>query len=277
MANNQNEIIIDDVKICYRLYGNGPANLLLLHGAVGSYEDFRLQLDESSNASLSADQFTVVAPDLPGFGRSEVFNEEKRQNCLPTLEYYEWCAEVCAKLMAKLNHKTYSVAGWSDGARVGALLAIKSPSRVDSLILWGFSPVMDKEWCLATARARDTSSWEPSVIQTYSDVYGEQNFSELWRAYVDFVVKTLEMPEQLFDIRSRLSLIKCPTLVLHGSLDPIINYRAHVKPIEMQIYDSQISQFKGLAHNIHQADPAQFNQVLAKFVSTNVVLTSVGA
>lgn len=243
--------------------------------STGSYQDFDLQMDASSSGKgLSGDQFTIVAPDLPGYGRSEVFDEEKRQNCLPTLEYFEMCAEVCAKLMSKLNYKTYSVAGWSDGARVAALLAIKSQSRVDALILWGFAPVMDKESCLATARVRDTSIWEPSILKTYSDVYGEQNFSELWRHYVDYIVQTLETPEQLFDIRDRLSSIKCPTLVLHGTNDPIINYRTHVEPIEMQIYDSQIKQFTGLAHNIHQADAQQFNQVLSKFVSTNVVLTA---
>lgn len=37
MENNQNEIVFDDMKICYRVYGNGPATLLLLHGAVGKF------------------------------------------------------------------------------------------------------------------------------------------------------------------------------------------------------------------------------------------------
>jgi pimeloyl-ACP methyl ester carboxylesterase len=242
------------------------------HNQSGSYDDFNFQMDCGPRCGLNETQFTVVAPDLPGFGRSTMPDEEMRQKCVPTLEYFEICADVCAKLMAKLGFKTYSVGGWSDGARVGALLAIKCQSRVDSLILWGFSPTMDKESCLATARARDTSVWEPSVLKTYTDVYGEQNFSEQWRSYVDFIVKTLEMPdEEIFDIRSRLASIKCPTLVLHGTKDPIISYQAHVKPIEMQIYDSQIRQFPGLAHNIHQADPEQFNQVVSKFISSNVV------
>lgn len=217
---------------------------------------------------LKETEFTVIAPDLPGYGRTELISDELKP-CEPTLDYFKLCATICAKLMGQLGHRRYSVGGWNDGARVAALLAIECQSRVNALILWGFSPVMDKETCWATSKTRDTSIWEPSILKLYFDVYGEQNFPDLWRHYVDFVVQALELPDQ-FDIRNELHKIKCPTLVLHGSHDSIINYDRHVKPIEMQIYDSQVQQFKGLAHNIHQADPVQFNSVMARFVSSVV-------
>lgn len=207
-----------------------------------------------------------MAPDLPGCGGSELVGEEL-DSCEPCLEYFELCAQVCGQLMSKLGFKTYSIGGWDDGARVGALMAISFQSRCNALILWGFAPKMDKEWSLATARVRDTGSWEPEVLQNYTNVYGEQTFSEMWRKYVDFVVKALELPET-FDISSRLSKIKCPTLVLHGSHDPIISWSSHVQPIEMQIYDSHLKQFPKLAHNLHQADPARFNPLIEQFVAT---------
>lgn len=62
--------------------------------------------------------------------------------------------------------------------------------------------------------------------------------------------ESLESPVD-FDIRDKLSQIKCPTLVLHERDDPVISFQDHVKPIEMQIYHSVIKQFKGLAHNTH--------------------------
>lgn len=185
----------------------------------------------------------------------------------PTKEYFDFCANVGAKLMQKLGHKTYSVAGWSDGARVASLLAIKHQSRVNALLLWGFVPIMDKRSCEAIARTRDTSSWDPQVREFYSSVYGEQKFSDLWRRYVDYIVATLEYPVQ-FDIRNELCQIKCPTLILHGTKDPIVSFMEHVKPLEAQIFDSDILQLKGMAHNIHQADPGQFNQVLSNFVTS---------
>lgn len=262
-----NLIDIDGSKIFYQKRGFGPSVLLLIHGAVGSTNDFVLQLDEESG--LSKDEFTIVAFDLPCFGRSNTDNIKLPDDLKgdPTLEYYEFCAEIGAKLMAKLNHKTYSVGGWSDGARVACLLAIKHQSRVNSLLLWGFVPIMDELSCRAIARTRDTSIWDPQIKEYYSSVYGEQNFSDLWRKYVDFIISTLELTET-FDIRDQLNQIKCPTLIMHGTNDPIVNFNEHVKPLEMQIYDSDIIQFNGLAHNIHQADPNRFNQILTTFVTS---------
>ena len=213
---------------------------------------------------MESKEFTIVTFDLPGFGRSVLPEDSKTD---PTGDYFELCAQVGAELMAKLGYKTYSLGGWNDGARVASKLAIRYQSRVDALLLWGFAPIMDERSCGAIARTRDTSIWDPQVREFYSSVYGEQRFSDLWRKYVDYIVATLELPDQ-FDMRAELSKIKCPTLVLHGSSDPIISFKEHVKPLEMQIYDSDIMQFKGLAHNIHQADPDQFNQVLKTFVTS---------
>lgn len=218
---------------------------------------------------LNPDEFTLIVPDLPGYGRSKLISADLKP-CEPTIDYFELCASVCVKLMARLGYKTFSLAGWNDGARVAALLAIKCQSRINALVLWGFAPVMDESTCWATANTRDTSIWEPSILKGYLDVYGEQNFPDLWRHYVDSVVNSLESPKR-FDIRQQLCQIKCPTLVMHGSDDPIVSFEQHVKPIEMQIYDSQIIQFNGLAHNIHQAEPKKFNQVLTQFVTSVAV------
>lgn len=260
-----NFIDIDSMKIFYQSQGSGSSVLLLIHGAVGSTNDFILQLDEEYG--LNKDEFTIVAFDLPCFGRSNVGQLPGDLKDDPTLEYYEFCAEIGSKLMRKLDYKTYSVGGWSDGARIACLLAIKYQSRVDSLLLWGFVPIMDELSCRAIAKTRDTSIWDPQIKEYYSSVYGEQKFSDLWRKYVDFIISTLELKET-FDIRDQLNKIKCPTLILHGSNDPIVNYNKHVKPLEMQIYDSDIIQFNGLAHNIHQADPNRFNQILTTFVTS---------
>lgn len=230
---------------------------------IGSCNDFAFQL--SSKFGLSRDEFTIVAFDLPGYGKSEPKAEEKAFD--PTLQYFEFCALVGAKLMSSLGHKTYSIAGWDDGARVASLIAVTNQSRVNALILWGFIPVMDKETAGAIARTRDTGSWNEQIREYYSSVYGEQLFSDLWRKYVDFIIASLELPDQ-FDIRQRLAQIKCPTLIMYGSEDPIVSYTEHVKPLEMLIYDSELLTFKGLAHNIHQANPGQFNQVVTSFVTS---------
>lgn len=230
----------------------------------GSCKDFALQL--GPKFGLSKEEFTIVAYDLPGYGKSQPRAEEKKFD--PTLSYFELCARVGAKLMSFLEHKTYSIAGWNDGARVASLLAVDFRSRVNALILWGFLPVLDKETANAIARTRDTSTWNAEIRENYSSVYGDQLFSDLWRKYVDFIIASLDTPEHVFDIRQRLSSIKCPTLILYGNQDPIVNYEQHVKPLEMLIYDSELITFKGLSHNIHQANPGQFNRVVTSFVTS---------
>lgn len=226
--------------------------------------DFAIQLQEGIGG-LSEQEFTLVALDLPGLGLSKEVGESAIKTD-PTREYFELSARLAMEFMSSLKFKTYSVAGWSDGARVAALLAIRYQSRVDALILWGFVPIMDEQSCRSVAKTRDTNTWDPQALKYYSNTYGEQTFSEMWHNYVDFMVKALELPDR-FDIRQELREIKCPTMILYGANDPIVNYDLHVKPLEIQINDLfGIKRFKGVAHNIHQAAPDRFNQVLSEFV-----------
>lgn len=181
------------------------------------------------------------------------------------LESFERDADLAAKLMRHLNYKTYSVLGWSDGAKVASLIAIKHPSRVDNLIIWGFTAHMDKKSCQAIGKTRDVETWEPSMLKIYQDCYGVEQFTDLWHRYVDFVVWTLEFEER-FDIRHRLNTIKCPTLIVHGQNDPLVDYNDHIKPLDFQIYDSNIKTFPRASHNLHQAYPKQFNELVSQFI-----------
>lgn len=212
---------------------------------------------------MDLSKFTIVTYDLPGFGKSTIIEGFTTD---PTLEYFKVAAQVGSKLMSELGFKTYSLGGWSDGARVACLLAAECQSRVNTLLLWSFLPAIDTESSWAFSRTRDIGTWNPEALEIYSSVYGEQEFSEKWRKYVDYLVSTLEQSERL-DLKHNLSAIKCPTLILHGSRDPIVKFQEHVEPLEKLIYDSNIKQIKGLAHNIHQADPKQFNRVLTDFVT----------
>lgn len=238
----------------------------------GSLNDFALQFDQKNGIDLEA--FTLVLFDLPGFGLSQHegdhadqehhhHNEKSRDN--PTMEYFENCANIGASLMAHLQFKTYSVAAWSDGARVASLLAVEQPSRVNSLLLWSFLPTIQPSSSWALARTRDISTWDQSALKFYTDVYGEHEFSEKWRKYVDWLVSATDESHH-FDIRPILSKIKCPTLILHGAVDPIVDFREVVVPLERVIPDSNIEQLRGLSHNLHQADSCRFNQVLTSFV-----------
>jgi pimeloyl-ACP methyl ester carboxylesterase len=113
----------DGVRVFYREAGN-PANptLLLLHGFPSSSHQFRDLIP------LLADRFHLVAPDLPGFGFTEV----------PEARHYHYrfdsLAETLAAFVDVLGLERYALYVFDYGAPVGLRLALKYPERVTGLI-----------------------------------------------------------------------------------------------------------------------------------------------
>ena len=64
-AHREVHITINGLKVYYQIAGSGPA-LLILHGW-GSKSDRWTKVSEL----LSNQGFSVIVPDLPGFGKSE--------------------------------------------------------------------------------------------------------------------------------------------------------------------------------------------------------------
>jgi pimeloyl-ACP methyl ester carboxylesterase len=111
---------VDGLQIAYERVGSGPA-LVLLHGYVGDGPTtWRPQLDGLS------DEFTVVAWDAPGAGRStdppERFGIDRYADCL-------------AGFLERLRLDTAHVAGLSFGGIVALALQRRHSARSSALIL----------------------------------------------------------------------------------------------------------------------------------------------
>jgi pimeloyl-ACP methyl ester carboxylesterase len=114
---------VDGFKVFYR--EAGPANaptLLLLHGFPTSSHMFRELIP------LLADRFHLVAPDLPGFGRSD----------LPPRDAFGYTfarlAEVIGRFTEVVNLKRFAIYIFDYGAPVGLRIAIKHPERITAII-----------------------------------------------------------------------------------------------------------------------------------------------
>ncbi len=108
--------------------GKGSA-VLLLHG----YPETHAAWHEV--APLLAEHHTIVAPDLPGYGRSllsEAGVWDKR----------EVAAELVL-LMRSLGHERFHVVGHDRGARVGYRLALDHPGHVSSFSSLAVVPILD--------------------------------------------------------------------------------------------------------------------------------------
>jgi pimeloyl-ACP methyl ester carboxylesterase len=114
---------VDGLKIFYR--EGGPADaptLLLLHGFPTSSHMFRNLIP------LLADRFHIVAPDLPGFGQSDMPSRDAFPYTFAKL------AEVIGRFTEVVNLKRFAIYIFDYGAPVGLRIALKHPERITAII-----------------------------------------------------------------------------------------------------------------------------------------------
>jgi pimeloyl-ACP methyl ester carboxylesterase len=113
----------DGVQVFYRAAGDTAAPvLLLLHGFPASSYMFRDLIPRL------ADQYRVIAPDLPGFGFTEVPKERKYSYSFDALA---GTIEAFTDALG-LNH--YAIYVFDYGAPTGFRLAMRHPERVTAIV-----------------------------------------------------------------------------------------------------------------------------------------------
>lgn len=217
--------------------------------------DFVDQLDGGLDQSL----FTIIAIDLPGYGKS------RPPERMYSVDAYPNDANKAAALMEKLGYKLYSVLGWSDGAKIALLLAIKNQARVDKLVVWGVVPYASEYDIKAVSMTRDINVFDAKAKKLYVDAYGLELFEQLWHKHVDYCVSFSGNASAIWDIRKEMRTIKCPTLILHGDKDPLID-KNHPYTAEKEIADSRLVRFANGSHNIHQVYVQEFNRTVTDFL-----------
>jgi pimeloyl-ACP methyl ester carboxylesterase len=114
---------VDGHKIFYREAGDPNApTLLLLHGFPTSSHMFRNLIP------LLADRYRVVAPDLPGFGFSDVPDRARFKYSFDQL------ANVIDRFTTTIGLTRYAIYVFDYGAPVGFRLALAHPERITAII-----------------------------------------------------------------------------------------------------------------------------------------------
>jgi pimeloyl-ACP methyl ester carboxylesterase len=119
-----NFIEIAGVRIFYREAGpRGAPTLLLLHGYPSSSFMFRNLISDLS------DKYHLIAPDYPGFGKSE-------QPPIAQFAYtFDNFAAIIEEFLDKLGIAKFSIYLMDYGAPIGYRIAAKNPGRIDTLIV----------------------------------------------------------------------------------------------------------------------------------------------
>jgi len=191
----------DGFRIRYLEAGEGPT-LVYLHGAGG------LRLSYAHD--LLADQFRVIAFEMPGFGESP---ENTRTQTMPEL------AATMAEAAANLGLESYNLAGTSFGGAVAAWLACQQPARVSALVLE--SPAAIRiENALPPPQSPEELA---SRLYAHPERLGPQApVSSAIRAKGRAIVDRVRGPGRDPKLESRLHELQTPTLVLFGTLDRMI-------------------------------------------------------
>src|SRR6201996_3899588 len=114
---------VDGLDVFYREAGNpGAPKLLLLHGFPSSSHMFRDLIPRL------ADRFHVVAPDLPGFGRT----------AMPARGEFEYTFDNLARVVDRFTELVgldrFALYVFDYGAPAGFRIAMRHPARVAAII-----------------------------------------------------------------------------------------------------------------------------------------------
>jgi pimeloyl-ACP methyl ester carboxylesterase len=123
IKSSYHKVNVDGLNIFYREAGTaGALDLLLLHGFPTSSHMFRDLIP------MLADRFHIVAPDLPGFGRSDMPDRSRFSYT------FDHIAKAIERFTEVIGLRRFAVYVFDYGAPTGFRLAVNHPERIAAII-----------------------------------------------------------------------------------------------------------------------------------------------
>jgi haloacetate dehalogenase len=274
-------VVVAGSEVFVRHGGDGPP-VLLLHGHPRTSSTWHRVAP-----ALVAAGFTVVCPDLRGYGRSA-----KPE---PTPDHAAHAKRAAAAdllgLMRRLGHDRFALAGHDRGSYVALRLALDHPETVTRLALLDCIPLSEH---LARADAAFATAWwhwfffaQPEiperVINADPDgwyrgdpaVMGTENHAEFRAATRDPAVVrgmledyraglTVDRRDELAD-RAAGRRVRCPLLLLWSERDDLVELVGDLRPIWREWADDVRGWGIDSGHHVAEEAPEQLTAALAGF------------
>ncbi len=261
------------IKFHFRLMGdkNSPT-ILLLHGFIGSSEDWKPEITEP----LLDSGYRVLAVDLPGHGRTEAADDNDYDMAA--------CAAGLVRLLDEIGPDRAHLLGYSMGGRLALFMAVNYPDRWPKVILESASPGLDSEEerqnrVRADAALARRIQMEPPA-EFLADWYAQPLFASLSACpdklqqliaersgySVDGLRLSLErmgtgVQPSLWD---ELERIKSPLLLIVGEKDS--KFREIGSEIDRRCPDATLEVAADAGHNVHLEQPEQFVRAVVEFL-----------
>lgn len=243
------------MRLNFTTYGDQklPA-LIILHGwglSSDSYHEL---------AKLLAEDFHVIVPDLPGFGKTPVPKDAYRVS-----DY----AAVVKKLLKDQKINEVVIVGHSFGGRIAIRLAQSSAKLVKALVLTG-TPGVEKfhlkrslkraiYW--TAAKGMKIVSFVPAVKRLRSRFYQHRDFGA-----VEGVMKETFLNVVREDLTSVAKKIQQPTLLLWGARDQLAPIYDAEKMLKIMPH-SYLKIFNKVGHKLPYEKPHEFAQEVLTFTN----------
>ncbi len=215
-----------DVHIAYRIFGDGPRDMILIPGTLSHVEVFWEFAAEEYLLKRLTSFARVIVFDKRGQGLSDRVVSEQ------TLD--ERIGDVRA-VMDAAGSKSATVYGWSEGGSMSLMFAATYPERTSALVLYGtFASVKAEPWSITPEQ------WESNLRQM-GEHWGDGSLVALNSpsqinniAYVQSVgrlerasaspasITALFRANYELDVRHILPSIHLPTLILHRKGDALV-------------------------------------------------------
>jgi pimeloyl-ACP methyl ester carboxylesterase len=234
-------------RIWYAAYGSGVP-VMLLHGALGCAEDWVNQVPALTGAG-----FRVILIDSRGHGRST-------RDARPFS--YELMASDVLAVMDALNLERAAIAGWSDGAIVGLVLALKAPARVTRV--FAFAGNMDLGGVKPVPSSDPVVAW---VLERAAQAYAR--LSETPAEFRGlYVAVTHMMKTQPNYSAGDLAGIRVPVAIATGDRDEFIKLE-HIEYLARSIPGAKLIVLPGATHFAPLQIPQWFNEQLLAYLSAS--------
>jgi pimeloyl-ACP methyl ester carboxylesterase len=264
---------VNEARVNYIEMGDGPP-LVFVHGLSGCWQNWL------ENIPHFARRHRVIAIDLPGFGESELPQEEI------TIPGYGRFVDA---FLDEVGVECASIVGNSMGGFIAAEVALSHPSRVDKVGLVsaaGLSTVPSVELAIVKRLARSFHMGTARVIARRETMVRRRR---LRRMLLTGIVRHPELlqPELVYEIasgggkpaflnafravleydfRDRVVDIEHPTLIVWGRDDRIVPVGGAYR-YEQLIRNSRRVIFEGTGHVPMIERPALFNRLLDDFLA----------
>ena len=238
--------------------------LVLIHGFLGSSDMWSPQI------KFFKDNFRVISPAIPGFGKSNLINSCDSIECM---------AQAILSHLEKKRINKFNLLGHSMGGMIAQEMVKIVGEKILKLICYGTGPRGNIPGRFETI---DQSREKLKIIGLKDTAYriAKTWFVEKEKAKYFYLCEeagkqtSVEAADngliamKKWDGIENLKNIKNETLIVWGDQDKVYNFN-QVETLNDNIPNSDLKIIKGCSHNVHLERPEEFNVVIEEFLKRN--------